>query len=62
MTFSLVLVALMLCLLVWQSARMQTPLRRITNTSEEGISINPSISGDGRVAAFESTEDIAGAG
>jgi hypothetical protein len=37
-------------------------LRRVTNTTEEGININPSISGDGRVLAFESTEDIAGAG
>jgi uncharacterized protein (TIGR03437 family) len=41
---------------------MQAPLRRITNTTEDGISINPSISGDGRVVGFESTEDIAGAG
>src|SRR6266550_3760896 len=41
---------------------MQSPLRRITNTSEEGTSINPSMSGDGRIVAFESTEDIAGAG
>lgn len=41
---------------------MQSPLRRITNTTEVGISINPSISGDGRTVAFESTEDIAGAG
>jgi uncharacterized repeat protein (TIGR01451 family) len=48
--------------MLWQSARTQSPLRRITNTSEEGISINPSISGDGRVVGFESTEDIAGAG
>ena len=48
--------------MVWQSARMQSPLRRITNTTEEGISSNPSISGDGRIVAFESTEDIAGAG
>ena len=39
-----------------------TLLRRVTNTTEEGININPSISGDGRVLAFESTEDIAGAG
>ncbi len=37
-------------------------LRRVTNTTEEGININPSISGDGRVLAFESTEDIAAAG
>jgi uncharacterized repeat protein (TIGR01451 family) len=51
-----------LCVLVWQSARTQSPLRRITNTSEEGTSINPSMSGDGRIVAFESTEDIAGAG
>ncbi|HVQ36775.1 MAG TPA: lamin tail domain-containing protein, partial [Pyrinomonadaceae bacterium] len=41
---------------------MQSPLRRITNTTEEGTSINPSLSGDGRIVAFESTEDIAGAG
>jgi Tol biopolymer transport system component len=37
-------------------------LRRVTNTPEEGININPSISGDGKTLAFESTEDIAGAG
>lgn len=48
--------------IVWQSARMQSPLRRITNTAEDGISINPSISGDGRIIAFESTEDVAGTG
>jgi uncharacterized protein (TIGR03437 family) len=51
-----------LCAMVWQSARMQSPLRRITNATEDAISINPSISGDGRVVAFESTEDIAGSG
>ena len=45
------------------SARMQSAgLRRITNTSEEGVNINPSISGDGKIITFESTEDIAGAG
>src|SRR5205814_3315322 len=27
-----------------------------------GININPSLSGDGRILAFESTEDVAGAG
>ena len=47
---------------VWKSARMQSPLRRVTNTAENGNSINPSISGDGRIVAFESTEDIAGTG
>jgi uncharacterized protein (TIGR03437 family) len=48
--------------IVWQSAQTESPLRRITNTSEEGISTNPSLSGDGRIVAFESTEDIAGTG
>src|SRR5947209_9343421 len=52
-----------LALIGWRSARTQSSgLRRITNTSEEGINLNPSISGDGRIIAFESTEDIAGAG
>ncbi|MEJ7576156.1 MAG: Ig-like domain-containing protein [Pyrinomonadaceae bacterium] len=45
------------------NAHSQSTLpRRITVTSEEGISLNPSISGDGRRLAFESTEDVAGAG
>ena len=57
-----VLVAALLCSLVWQTAGMQSPLRRITNTSEEGASINPSMSGDGRIVAFESTEDVASTG
>ena len=52
----------MLCLLGVRPTQTQSPLRRITNTTEEGININPSISGDGRIVAFESTEDIAGAG
>jgi uncharacterized protein (TIGR03437 family) len=34
-------------------------LRRITSTTEEGLSLNPSISGDGHHIAFESTEDVA---
>src|SRR5437867_484578 len=37
-------------------------MRRVTNTTDEGINLNPSISGDGRVVAFESTEDVAAAG
>ena len=44
------------------NARMQSPLRRITITPEEGVSINPTISGNGRIVSFESTADIAGAG
>lgn len=37
-------------------------LRRITNTGEEVLSLNPSLSGDGRFLAFESTASLAGAG
>ncbi len=44
-----------------RQTQSQSGLRRITNTTEEGISINPSLSGDGRILAFESTEDVAGA-
>jgi len=55
--------ALALSLTGLRGARTQTGgLRRVTNTSEEGININPSISGDGRILAFESTEDVAHAG
>jgi hypothetical protein len=52
-----------LCLISLRRGQTQSPvLRRVTTTTEEGINLNPSISGDGRVLAFESTEDIAGAG
>src|SRR5713226_7434865 len=61
LTFILAGVAL-LCWLGVRPTQTQSTLRRITNTTEEGININPSISGDGRIVAFESTEDIAGAG
>lgn len=55
--------AIALCLFGLRGVRPQSAgLRRLTNTSEEGININPSISGDGRVLAFESTEDVAHAG
>jgi uncharacterized repeat protein (TIGR01451 family) len=55
--------AVLLCLIAFRHGLTQsTGLRRITNTTEEGINLNPSISGDGRTVAFESTEDIAGAG
>jgi Tol biopolymer transport system component len=55
--------AIALCLIGLRRARTQiTNPRRVTNTSEEGISLNPSISGDGRIISFESTRDVAGAG
>jgi len=61
---ALVLVgATVLCFIVLRAGQTQSSvLRRVTNTTEEGINLNPSISGDGRIVAFESTEDIAGAG
>jgi uncharacterized protein (TIGR03437 family) len=37
-------------------------LRRVTTTGEEVLNLNPSLSGDGRFLAFESTSDLAGAG
>ncbi len=53
----------LVCLLAIRHGLTQTTgLRRISNTTEEGINLNPSISGDGRVVGFESTEDVAGAG
>ena len=50
------------CLVLITTVHSQSTLRRITNTSEEGLNLNPSISGDGRIVTFESTEDVAGAG
>ena len=52
----------LVCSVFLNTVSSQSTLRRIINTSEEGISLNPSISGDGRIVAFESTEDVAGAG
>ncbi|HET6646410.1 MAG TPA: hypothetical protein VFH01_03710, partial [Pyrinomonadaceae bacterium] len=37
-------------------------LRQITNTSEDIINLNPSLSGDGRIIAFETTGDLARVG
>src|SRR5258706_14247202 len=52
-----------LCLIGLRGGRTQSgSLRRITHTTEEGLNINPSLSGDGRIVAFESTEDVASAG
>ncbi|HEX3083838.1 MAG TPA: Calx-beta domain-containing protein, partial [Pyrinomonadaceae bacterium] len=58
-----VLATVVVCLIGLRHAHMQSStLRRITSTSEEGINLNPSISGDGRIIGFESTEDVAAAG
>jgi len=54
--------AALLCSLLLAPAQSESTSRRITDTTDEGININPSISGDGRFIGFESTEDVAGAG
>ena len=55
--------AVLLCLIALRVTRSQSNSpRRVTNTSEEALNLNPSISGDGRIVAFESTEDLANAG
>ena len=38
-----------------------TALRRLTDTPEHALNLNPTISGDGRWVAFEATENLAGA-
>lgn len=54
---------LALCLLDVQRAHAQSNApRRITNTGEEAINLNPTLSGDGRRVAFESTADLAQSG
>jgi uncharacterized protein YjdB len=59
-----ILVVMWVCLAsLWpRPSQSDSVLRRITNTAETGISLNPAISGDGRQIAFESTEDLANAG
>ncbi|HSE21430.1 MAG TPA: hypothetical protein VLB68_07210, partial [Pyrinomonadaceae bacterium] len=60
--FCLILIGLMVAAF-WQiQTSSNSPLRRVTNTSPEVISLNPSLSGDGSQVAFESTGDLAGVG
>ena len=56
--------ALGLCAAVAPGVRSQNDapfLRRITRTPERTLNLNPTISGDGRRIAFESTADLTGA-
>ncbi|HEX8652981.1 MAG TPA: lamin tail domain-containing protein [Pyrinomonadaceae bacterium] len=60
---ALLCIALALCAIGLRGVQSQTiTIRRITTTTEEGVSLNPSLSGDGRRIAFESTEDLARVG
>jgi uncharacterized protein (TIGR03437 family) len=54
--------AVAICLTgVWRVSSQSAGLRRITNSSEEALNLSPTVSGDGRRVAFESTENLAGA-
>jgi uncharacterized protein (TIGR03437 family) len=53
--------ALLLCLPgLYLAGSQPGQLRRITETSESTLNLNPSLSGDGSHLAFESTADLAG--
>ncbi|HKR59529.1 MAG TPA: hypothetical protein VJS64_07325, partial [Pyrinomonadaceae bacterium] len=56
------LTALTSLILGTQNTSTTSAIRRITLTSETALNLNPSISGDGRMIAFESTVDLANAG
>ena len=53
--------ALTVCLCARLTHSQAGALRRITNTPEQALNLNPTLSGDGRHIAFESTENLAGA-
>ena len=52
----------LIVLSLYRTAETSARLRRVTSTSEEIFNLNPSLSGDGRFLAFESSFDLAGAG
>lgn len=58
---SLVLATLLLVFIYSSRSGSTAQLRRVTNTSGEVLNLNPSLSGDGLVAAFESTANLTGA-
>src|SRR5882724_13498645 len=60
----LLLGALVFCIgVLWaRPAHSDNQLRRLTDTGENGLNLNPAISGDGKHVAFESTEDLANSG
>jgi WD40-like Beta Propeller Repeat len=43
-------------------AQSISSLRRLTNTTEQSLNLNPMLSDDGQVLSFESTADIAATG
>lgn len=59
--FIFLLPALALCLWVVAARSQNSTMRRLTLTSEHALNLNPTISGDGRRVAFESTANLGGA-
>ncbi|HEY1404500.1 MAG TPA: hypothetical protein VGB05_10265, partial [Pyrinomonadaceae bacterium] len=59
--FASLLAILALCLWVASVRSQNDTLRRITVTPEHALNLNPTISGDGRRVAFESTANLSGA-
>ncbi len=60
--FCLVLVTTFVALFVPHSTGSTALLSRVTTTREEILNLNPSLSGDGRILAFETTANLAGLG
>jgi len=56
------LVTVFFCALLSIAVQSQTTTRRVTVTTETQLNLNPSLSGDGKHIAFESTADISGSG
>jgi uncharacterized protein (TIGR03437 family) len=55
--FYFLIVALSL-LCVARPAQTISPLKRLTNTPEEALNLNPSLSDDGKTVVFESSSDV----
>src|SRR6266540_4150260 len=63
--FTLVFVSLILiavCLLPSRRASTSATIQRLTNTSEQTLNLNPTLSDNGNVVVFESTADLATTG
>ncbi len=60
--FVVAVVAVSLCLLDARVGSQGFTPRRVTHTARGALSLNPSLSGDGRALAFESNADLAASG
>ena len=58
----LTVISLLIFITLVPSADTSSKLLRLTNTSEQSLSLNPQLSDDGRVVVFESSADLANVG